>query len=132
MRKLVSRGSRVDAGPLRVVRIIARLNVGGPARHVMLLQRHLPARGYTSTLITGVPGAANRKSHPAEAAGGAIERIVVPELGRALRAGDDVRALRRFAGLLADLRPDIVHTHTAKAARSGAWLPPRLQRHACP
>jgi len=104
---------------LRVVRIIARLNIGGPARHVALLQRHLAARGYDSTLVTGVPSAGEGELPPDEAAGAPIDRIVVPELGRALRAADDLVAFVRIYRLLRRLEPDIVHTHTAKAGALG-------------
>jgi glycosyltransferase involved in cell wall biosynthesis len=109
----------VDTGPIRVVRIITRLNIGGPARHVALLQRHLPARGYVSTLVTGVPRDGEIEMDLSDAAGGEIDRIVVPELGRALHPGDDLRAFRRITKLLSDLRPDVVHTHTAKAGALG-------------
>ena len=39
---------------MKVLRIIARLNVGGPARHVALLETHLPALGYDSRLAFSV------------------------------------------------------------------------------
>jgi glycosyltransferase involved in cell wall biosynthesis len=104
---------------LRVVRIIARLNIGGPARHVALLQRHLAARGYESTLVTGVPAPGEGELAPDEAAGAPIDRLVVPELGRALRAADDLIAFVRIYRLLRRLEPDIVHTHTAKAGALG-------------
>ena len=105
--------------PLRVVRLIARLNIGGPARHVALLQRHLPARGYASTLVTGVPGDDEEEMPTEVAAGAPIDRVVVPELGRALRAGDDLVAFARILGVLRRVQPDIVHTHTAKAGALG-------------
>jgi glycosyltransferase involved in cell wall biosynthesis len=104
---------------LRVVRIIARLNIGGPARHVALLQRHLAERGYQSTLVTGVAASGEAELPPDEAAGAPIDRIVVPELGRSLRAADDLVAFGRIVGLLRRLEPDIVHTHTAKAGALG-------------
>jgi glycosyltransferase involved in cell wall biosynthesis len=105
--------------PLRVVRIIARMNIGGPARHVALLQRHLPARGYASTLVTGLPGDGEEEMPPEVAAGAPIERVIVPELGRALRAGDDLIAFTRILSVLRHVQPDIVHTHTAKAGALG-------------
>ena len=112
-------GDCVGDRRLRVVRFIARLNIGGPARHVALLQRHLAARGYESTLVTGVPAAGEGELSPDEAAGAPIERVVVPELGRTLRAADDLVAFVRIYRLLRRLEPDIVHTHTAKAGALG-------------
>jgi hypothetical protein len=39
--------------PIRVLRVIARLNVGGPALHVTYLARGLAERGYRTTLVAG-------------------------------------------------------------------------------
>src|SRR4029079_143488 len=46
------------AGPSapRILRIIARLTVGGPARHVVLVDRGLRARGYDTLLVHGSVG----------------------------------------------------------------------------
>src|SRR5437016_5376913 len=47
--------ARIDAGrePVRVVRVIARLNMGGPALHVSYLTKGLQERGYETTLVAG-------------------------------------------------------------------------------
>jgi glycosyltransferase involved in cell wall biosynthesis len=103
---------------MRILRIIARLNVGGPARHVTLLNAALAARGHDTLLVHGA-------IEPGEAS---LERLVrelnVPavrcdDLGRSVRAGSDVRALSAIARLISGFRPDIVHTHTAKAGMLG-------------
>ena len=44
------------ARPVRVLRIIARLNVGGPAIHTILLADRMRAHGFATTLVTGVTG----------------------------------------------------------------------------
>ena len=47
--------------PIRIVRIIARLNVGGPAIHVTLLTEKLGAPDYESTLVCGTIGDGRRR-----------------------------------------------------------------------
>ncbi|HEX6559358.1 MAG TPA: glycosyltransferase, partial [Longimicrobiales bacterium] len=100
-----------------VVRVIARLNIGGPALHVMHLSERLADR-YSTLLVTGnvAPGEADLLDE-ARARGIAVHQI--PELGRAVRAGQDVVALRKLVSLLRQVQPAIVHTHTAKAGTLG-------------
>src|SRR5215213_196365 len=43
--------------PIRVMRIISRMNIGGPATHVVLLNAGLNRRGYDCLLVTGSEGA---------------------------------------------------------------------------
>lgn len=100
-----------------VVRAIARLNVGGPAQHVVLLTAALRER-YPTVLVSGdvEPGEADMSAFAA-AHGVAPHRI--PELGRNIRPLDDLVALWCLWRLLRRLRPRIVHTHTAKAGTLG-------------
>ena len=111
---LVSHGRR----PLRVLRLIARLNVGGPARHVILLDEGLRKRGFDTLLVHGSVGAAERSLESL-----AVERAVptryVPRFGRAISLRDDVLAFGTILMLMWRWRPDIVHTHTAKAGALG-------------
>jgi len=61
---------------VRIVRVIARLNVGEPARHVVLLDRGLRARGHDTLLVHGSLDAAKASlEHPAEATGGLVNDI---------------------------------------------------------
>jgi glycosyltransferase involved in cell wall biosynthesis len=105
------------ASVVRVVRVITRLNVGGPARHVALLEAHLPARGYRSSLVHGA-------LHTGEAefpvqAGPGHDVVRIPSLGRAVRIGGDVVAWWRVLRVMFRVKPDVVHTHTAKAGALG-------------
>lgn len=101
----------------RVLRLIARLNVGGPARHVAWLTAGLQARGYRSWLITGTVGDGEEDMRSFATAQG-VSSIVVPEMGREITPKDLV-VLWKIYRLLRRHRPDILHTHTAKAGTVG-------------
>lgn len=90
------------------------MNVGGVATLVLNLMRGLPEHGVEVVLATGAvqEGELEIDGVPAEA-------VRVPGLGRSPRPGDDLRALRAVRSLVRRLRPDIVHTHTAKAGALG-------------
>jgi glycosyltransferase involved in cell wall biosynthesis len=104
--------------PIRVLRIIARLNVGGPAIHVTLLTEKLAAHGYNSTLACGSVGAdEGDMRYYAEAHG--VEPVIVPALGRSLHPIRDLATIWAVYRLIRRLRPDVVHTHTAKAGFVG-------------
>lgn len=103
--------------PKRIVRIIARLNVGGPARHVVWLTSKLHEPEFESTLIAGtVPPGEEDMSYFAEENG--VEPIYLAELSRELSPKDLISVIKIFRELRR-LRPDIVHTHTAKAGAVG-------------
>jgi glycosyltransferase involved in cell wall biosynthesis len=106
-----------------VARVIARLNIGGPAQHTILLTAGLDPKRFTTTLITGVVGTAEGDFTP-EARTRGVDPVVIPQLSRAIRPARDLTALVRLVRLFRRLRPDIVHTHTAKAGALGrvaAW-----------
>lgn len=111
---------------MKVVRIIARLNVGGPARHCLLLGGALRSRGFEQVLATGELDDGEASALDREPALGAGSRLVqIPGLGRRIAPTDDARALVALVSLLRRERPLVVHTHTAKAGALGrvaAWL----------
>ena len=96
----------------QVVRVITRLNVGGPARQAPLLCREL-AGDYPTTLLAGRPapdeGELSDPSVPVQA---------VP-LVRPVSPREDVAAFRAIRAAVAAARPAIVHTHMAKAGSVG-------------
>lgn len=106
--------------PIRVMRIIARLNVGGPALHVTLLTERLRPPEFESTLVCGRigPGEGDM-AYLAEERG--ITPVYVPELGRELHPLRDLVTLIKLWRLMRRLKPDVVHTHTAKAGFVGRW-----------
>lgn len=104
--------------PIRVCRIIGRLNIGGPALHAILLTQGLRARGYETLLVTGREGAGEGNFHDLAAEQG-VTPLILPQLGREIRPHRDGAALVALVRLLRRLRPDIVHTHTAKAGALG-------------
>lgn len=102
----------------KVVRIIARLNVGGPALHTILLTEGLNARGMTSLLVSGVvsPGEGDMGPYAAERG---VSPVVIPALQRDPKPLDDLRAFGKICRIVFATRPDIIHTHTAKAGALG-------------
>jgi glycosyltransferase involved in cell wall biosynthesis len=103
---------------VKIVRVIARLNIGGPARHVVLLDRGLRARGHDTRLVYGslAPFEASLE-HLAVEAGLPTTRI--RELGRRISPVSDLRALAQLLRLVFREAPDVIHTHTAKAGTLG-------------
>src|SRR6185295_8677172 len=102
---------------MKVLRIIARLNVGGPARHVVWLSAGLKDRGYETLLVAGVPPEGeDDMSYVAAAAG--IEPLIVPEMSREISPRDLITAWKLYRLMLRE-RPSLVHTHTAKAGGVG-------------
>ncbi|QQS47683.1 MAG: glycosyltransferase [Acidobacteriota bacterium] len=102
---------------VRIIRIIDRLNVGGPAKHVTWLAAGLDPSEFETTLVTGtVPPGEGDMSWFAHQAG--IEPLVIPEMSRELSPRDLVVILKLLR-LFFKLRPDIVHTHKAKAGAAG-------------
>ena len=104
--------------PVRVLRVIARLNMGGPALHVAYLTHGLRERGYDTTLVAGSL-ARGEDSMEFVARELGIEATHLPELRRDIAPIRDLQATLRLAQLIRRLRPDILHTHTAKAGAVG-------------
>jgi glycosyltransferase involved in cell wall biosynthesis len=120
--------------PLRVLRSIARLNVGGPAIQVVNLTRRLVPLGYQTVLLRGQEAAQEgTMDHLADAL--EVRPVRVPGFQRGIGA-HDLRALRSMIGYLRHFRPDVLHTHTAKAGALGRlavilspWWRPRVVVH---
>lgn len=99
------------------MRVIARMNVGGPAVQVSGLMRHLTEDEFEHRLYTG--WCAEDEADYLETQAPDVEAIRIEGLGRAVRPGDDARALRQLVREMRAFRPHIVHTHTAKAGVLG-------------
>lgn len=104
---------------MKILRIIARLNVGGPARHVVWLNAGLPRDEFEQLLITGVvPLGEDDMSYFAEQHG--ITPYIIPEMSRELSPKDAVTLWKIYRLFLKE-QPDIIHTHTAKAGTIGRF-----------
>jgi glycosyltransferase involved in cell wall biosynthesis len=118
-----------EVRPTKVIRIIARLNVGGPAKHVVWLTAGLQDAGFDTLLVTGkVPEGEDDMSYFASEAG--VTPQYFPEMSREISLNDAIAVWKLFRLFLRE-RPDIVHTHTAKAGTVGRtagllyrWLTP--------
>jgi glycosyltransferase involved in cell wall biosynthesis len=103
---------------IRVARVIARLNIGGPAQHVIHLTARLSRDRFESVLLAGSETAAEGDMRDL-AARCHVQPIAVPGLGRRVAPADDVRSLVFLIRFFRRFRPHVVHTHTAKAGAIG-------------
>lgn len=101
---------------IRVLRIIARLNIGGPALHVTNLARGLNPERFESLLVAGQIGPG--EGDMSDLARG-LHWQMIPELGREVAPGADAITLIKLWSLIRRYRPHIVHTHAAKAGAVG-------------
>ena len=103
---------------IKILRIIARLNIGGPAVHSILLTRHLNNDRFDSVLATGMVGKGEGDMmYLAEM--NAVKPVIIKELGREISWRDDIIAFYKILRLIIKEKPDIIHTHTAKAGTLG-------------
>jgi glycosyltransferase involved in cell wall biosynthesis len=103
---------------MKVVHVIARLNVGGAALHVLQLAREQQRRGHEVVVVAGTLAEGEESmEYVADELGVPILRL--PALQRPLSPRADTEAIRRLVGILRTRRPDVLHTHTAKAGATG-------------
>lgn len=103
---------------IKILRVIARLNVGGPAIHTVLLSHHIHNQEFDTQLVAGpIPENEGDMSYLADERG--VQVNYVKELQRELSPINDLKALFQLMKVMLKYRPDIVHTHTAKAGFIG-------------
>lgn len=104
--------------PRRVLRLIARLNVGGPARHVAWLMQEMDPSRYSQTLAAGrVQKGEDDLGPELRTQGLAWQEL--PRLGRRISALNDAASLLAVLRLLIKLKPHILATHASKAGLLG-------------
>src|SRR3954470_23231853 len=118
-------------GRIKILRVIARLNMGGPALHVAYLTEGLRARGYDTTLVAGSL-ARGEDSMAFVADARDVDVVRIDELGREISPLRDVVATVRLAWLIRRERPDVLHTHTAKGGAGGRGAAPLRGRRRPP
>jgi glycosyltransferase involved in cell wall biosynthesis len=116
---------------VKIVRVIARLNVGGPAKHVVWLTKGLQSAECDSLLVAGTvpPGEDDMGYFATEMD---VAPVFVSEMSREISPKDALTIWKLFKLFLRE-RPNIVHTHTAKAGTVGRlagllyrWLTPGI------
>jgi GT2 family glycosyltransferase len=106
-----------DEGPTRVLRVIARLNKGGPAIQAITLTRLLEERGYETLLVRGREGPREGSMDPLAVQLG-VEPVDLPTLRRRIGIGD-LASLVFLVHQIRSWQPKILHTHAAKAGALG-------------
>jgi glycosyltransferase involved in cell wall biosynthesis len=96
---------------MRVLHVIARLNVGGTARYITQLATELPKHGIETFVATGFVQGAEVEDPSAQS----IDLIRVPAMGRSIRPFKDHLARKQLEKIIREVKPDIIHTHTFKA-----------------
>jgi glycosyltransferase involved in cell wall biosynthesis len=103
--------------PIRVMRIIARMNVGGPAVQVSGLMRGFNSTEFDHRLYTGF--CATDEADYLDSVATDVEAIRIEGLGRRVSLGGDIKAFISLVEAIRDFKPHIIHTHTAKAGFLG-------------
>ena len=103
---------------IKIVRIIARLNIGGPAVNASILSSSLDEKIFSTKAVYGslAEGEGSLEHIMREQN---VDMELVPELGREISPFGDIKAFFGILGIIRREKPDIVHTHTAKAGTLG-------------
>jgi glycosyltransferase involved in cell wall biosynthesis len=101
----------------RVLRILNRLIIGGPAINATYLTKYLDPEFETMLVIGGKDDHEQDAVHLTERLG--ITPVVVPEMRRNINPINDSRAYQKVKAIIEDFKPDIVHTHAAKSGVIG-------------
>jgi glycosyltransferase involved in cell wall biosynthesis len=106
-----------SAKPIKVMQIIARMNVGGPAVLVADLMRNLDSQKFSTILVTGYCDE-NESDYLDEVAQD-VAAVRIPGLGRSVSPLKDLGAFFLLIKEIRKFKPDVIHTHTAKAGVLG-------------
>jgi glycosyltransferase involved in cell wall biosynthesis len=101
----------------RVLRILNRLIIGGPAINATYLTRYMAPEFETMLVIGGRDDHEQDATHLTDQLG--IQPVIVPDMKRAIRPADDRKAYKQIKALIEEFKPDIVHTHAAKSGAIG-------------
>jgi glycosyltransferase involved in cell wall biosynthesis len=100
---------------MRVLHVIARLNVGGTARYITRLAEELPKHKMETFVATGFVQGAETEDPSAKK----LKVIRIPSLGRQINPIKDHFAFKQLLEVIREVKPDILHTHTFKAGYIG-------------
>ena len=101
----------------RVLRIINRLNIGGPTYNAAYLSKYL-SKDFETLLVAGEKDETEDSSQFILHELG-LKPIIIPEMKREINLKNDRIAYQKIKEIIADFKPDIVHTHASKAGALG-------------
>lgn len=102
---------------IRILRIINRFNIGGPTYNATFLTRYLGDE-YETMLVGGLPEEGEADSlYILEKYG--VKPILIEEIKREPNFSSDRKAYKKIRQIIKEFKPDIVHTHAAKAGALG-------------
>lgn len=101
----------------KVLRLINRLNLGGPTYNAAYLSKFL-APEFETLLVAGMKADSEESSEFIIRQMG-LQPVYIPEMHREINLLEDRKAYKKIRELIGDFRPDIVHTHAAKAGALG-------------
>jgi glycosyltransferase involved in cell wall biosynthesis len=108
----------MEKEPIRILRVIARLNIGGPAIQAISLSDLFSRGRFRTRLVCGQVG-----THEGDmsylATSRQVDPVALPTLGRELSFFDDLRSFSELRKIISEFTPHIIHTHTAKAGFLG-------------
>ena len=101
----------------RILRIINRFNLGGPTYNAAYLTKYMPPH-YETLLIGG------EKEESEESSAHILNSLdltstIIPEMKRSINPLNDYNAYKKIKNIIKEYKPDIVHTHAAKAGTIG-------------
>jgi glycosyltransferase involved in cell wall biosynthesis len=103
--------------PIRIMELIARMNVGGPAIIVAELMRGLDYERFEVILVTG--HCSDDEADYLDEVATDIPVTRINSLGRTVSIQADIKSFITLLKLIHNFKPDIIHTHTAKAGVLG-------------
>ncbi|MBM3184709.1 MAG: glycosyltransferase [Bacteroidetes bacterium] len=102
---------------IKILRIINRFNIGGPTYNATFLTRFM-SDDFETVLVGGLPEDGEADSfHILKEYG--VKPILIPEFKRNPNFFSDRKALKKIKTIIEEFKPDIVHTHAAKAGALG-------------
>ena len=102
-----------STAPIRILRIIARMNVGGPAIQISELMVNLPPSLFEQRLVTGY--CSDHELDYLEVNNVEVASYKLSGFGRRLNLIADLRVLFAIKSQIKDFKPTVIHTHTSKA-----------------
>ncbi len=109
--------SRAETAPIRVIRIIARMNVGGPAVQISGLMRGFNPIEFDHRLYTGF--CSTKEADYLDTVAHDVNAIRIAGFGRRVSLVGDIKAFLTIIRVIRSFKPHVIHTHTAKAGFLG-------------